>query len=100
MEGGQQIRVGSTLPSTERQRLLELPMLEGIGPLLPGAADKRPTVGDGWPDHPGSSIAQLQAAAPECICWHIGADDNHIAVDVDGAKAAAFASAMAVTLHR
>jgi len=79
------------LPATNRQRLLELaPMLAGIGPLLPGAPDKRPTVGDGWQHHPGVSIAQLQAAAPECICWHIGADDHHIAVDVDGSTAAEF----------
>jgi hypothetical protein len=48
-------------------------VLEGIGPLLPGAADKRPTVGAGWPDHPGLSVDQLAAANPECICWHIGA---------------------------
>ncbi len=67
-----------------------LPMLEGIGPLLPGKPDKRPSVGDNWPDHPGLSIAQLQAAAPECICWNIGAAPGHVGIDIDGAKAAAF----------
>jgi hypothetical protein len=36
------------------------------------------------------SIAQLQAAAPECICWNIGAAPGYIAVDIDGAAAAAF----------
>jgi len=77
-------------PAANRQRLPELPMLQGIGPLLPGAPDKRPTVGDGWQRHPGVSIAQLQAAAPECICWHTGADDHHIAVDVDGSAAGEF----------
>ena len=79
-----------TAPDNRHSALEQLPMLEGLGPLLPGAADKRPTVGDGWPEHPGLSIAQLEAAEPECICWHIGADVNHIAVDVDGALAAAF----------
>lgn len=67
-----------------------LPMLAGFGPLLPGAADKRPIVGDGWPDHPGLSVTQLHAAAPECVCWHIGAAPHHIAVDIDGARAGAF----------
>ena len=68
----------------------DLPKLAGIGPLLPGAADKRPIVGDRWPDHPGQSIAQLRIASAECICWHIGADATHVAVDIDGGKAAAF----------
>jgi len=67
-----------------------LPLLDGIGPLLPGGAEKRPLVGDGWEEHPGLSIDQLQAAAPECICWHVGADTRHIGIDIDGAKAAAF----------
>jgi len=67
-----------------------LPLLDGISPLLPGAADKRPTVGDGWPDHPGLSIDKLQSAAPECICWHVGAATGHVGIDIDGAKAAAF----------
>ena len=79
-----------TAPDNRHSALEQLPMLEGLGPLLPGAADKRPTVGDGWPEHPGLSIAQLEAAEPECICWHIGASDAHVAVDVDGAHAAAF----------
>jgi len=67
-----------------------LPLLDGIGPLLPGGAEKRPLVGDGWEEHPGLSIDKLQAAAPECICWHVGADTRHIGIDIDGAKAAAF----------
>jgi predicted P-loop ATPase len=67
-----------------------LPLLDGIGPLLPGGADKRPLVGDGWPEHPGLSIDKLQAAAPECICWHVGADPGHIGIDIDGPAAAAF----------
>jgi predicted P-loop ATPase len=65
-------------------------MLDGIGPLLTGASDKRPTVGDNWPEHPGLSIAELEAAAPECICWHIGAAPGHVAIDIDGPDAAAF----------
>jgi hypothetical protein len=67
-----------------------LPLLDGIGPLLPGGAEKRPLVGDGWEEHPGLSIDKLQAASPECICWHVGADTRHIGIDIDGAKAAAF----------
>lgn len=67
-----------------------LPLLECIGPLLPGAPDKRPTVGDGWPDHPGLTIAEIQALAPECVCWHVGAAPRHVAIDMDGPKAAAF----------
>ena len=65
-------------------------MLDGIGPLLPGGPDKRPLVGDGWPEHPGLSIDKLQAAAPECICWNVGADPGHIGIDIDGPAAAAF----------
>ena len=77
--------------SDNRQSALKrLPMLAGFAPLLPGKPDKRPSVGDNWPDHPGLSVEQLAAANPTCICWHIGADVNHIAVDVDGALAAAF----------
>jgi predicted P-loop ATPase len=67
-----------------------LPLLDGIGPLLPGGPDKRPLVGDGWPEHLGLSIDKLQAAAPECICWHVGADPGHIGIDIDGPAAAAF----------
>lgn len=65
-------------------------MLTGFGPLLPGAPDKRPLVGDGWEDHAGMGIAELQALAPECICWHIGAAPGHIAIDIDGPRAGAF----------
>jgi hypothetical protein len=67
-----------------------LPLLDGIGPLLPGACDKRPLVGNGWEEHPGLSIDQLQAAAPECVCWHVGADPRRIGIDIDGEKAAVF----------
>ena len=67
-----------------------LPLLAGIGPLLPGAPDKRPIVGNEWPEHPGLSLAQLQSATPETICWHIGAAPGYVAVDIDGALAAAF----------
>ena len=67
-----------------------LPMLATIGPLLPGAPDKRPLVGDDWQTHPGVPIAQLQAMAPQCICWHIGACQTHIAIDIDGPAAAAY----------
>jgi hypothetical protein len=67
-----------------------LPLLDGIGPLLPGGPDKRPLVGDGWPEHPGLSIDKLQAAAPECICWNVGADPGRIGIDIDGPAAAAF----------
>lgn len=65
-------------------------MLAGIGPLLPGAADKRPLVGNDWEQHQGQTIAQLQTVAPQCICWHIGAARQHIAIDIDGPAAAAF----------
>lgn len=67
-----------------------LPLLDGIGPLLPGGPDKRPLVGDGWPEHPGLSVDKLQAAAPECICWNVGADPGHIGIDIDGPAAAEF----------
>ena len=95
----------ATLPNSEAEAFLQLlgkdhapqanalawlPMLDGIGPLLTGAPDKRPTVGDNWPEHPGLSIAELEAAAPECICWHIGAAPGHVAIDIDGPDAAAF----------
>ena len=65
-------------------------MLAGIGPLLPGAPDKRPLVGNDWETHQGLSIPDLQAAAPQCVCWHIGAAPGHIAIDIDGPSAAAF----------
>jgi hypothetical protein len=67
-----------------------LPLLDGISPLLPGGTGKRPLVGDNWDDHPGLSVNQLQTAAPECICWHIGAAPHHIGIDIDGLAAAAF----------
>ena len=87
---GQEAKSDLIVPANNRQSLQKLSMLESIGPLLPGAADKRPTVGDGWPNHPGLSIAQLKAASPECICWHIGASSEYIAIDIDGGAAAAF----------
>jgi len=87
---GQEANSDLIVPANNRQRLPKLSMLESIGPLLPGAADKRPTVGDGWPNHPGLSIAQLEAASPECVCWHIGASSEYIAIDIDGEAAAAF----------
>ena len=67
-----------------------LPMLGTIGPLLPGAPDKRPLVGNDWEAHAGVGISELQAAAPECICWHVGAAPGYIAIDIDGPRAAAF----------
>jgi hypothetical protein len=65
-------------------------MLGTIGPLLPGAPDKRPLVGNDWEAHAGVGISELQAAAPECICWHVGAAPGYIAIDIDGPRAAAF----------
>ena len=65
-------------------------MLGIIGPLLPGAPDKRPLVGNDWEAHAGVGISELQAAAPECICWHVGAAPGYIAIDIDGPRAAAF----------
>ena len=56
------VELDSYLP--DRWAAERLPLLDGIGPLLPGGADKRPLVGDGWPEHPGLSIDKLQAAAP------------------------------------
>jgi hypothetical protein len=82
------VGLDSFLP--DRWAAERLPLLDGIGPLLPGGADKRPLVGDGWPEHPGLSIDKLQAAAPECICWNVGADPGHIGIDIDGPAAAAF----------
>lgn len=89
---GQDAKSDLILHATEDQHstLQHLPMLEGIGPLLPGKSDKRPSVGDNWPDHHGLSIAQLQATTPECICWNIGAAPGYIAIDIDGEAAAAF----------
>ena len=87
---GQAGKSDPKLPAPQANALARLPMLEGIGPLLTGASDKRPTVGDNWPDHPGLSIAELEAAAPDCICWHIGGAPGHIAIDIDGPDAAAF----------
>jgi hypothetical protein len=71
-------------------RANRLPMLGIIGPLLPGAPDKRPLVGNDWEAHAGVGISELQAAAPECICWHVGAAPGYIAIDIDGPRAAAF----------
>jgi hypothetical protein len=82
------VGLDSFLP--DRWAAERLPWLDGIGPLLPGGADKRPLVGDGWPEHPGLSIDKLQAAAPECICWNVGADPGRIGIDIDGPAAAAF----------
>lgn len=65
-------------------------MLSRLGPLFPGAPDKRPLVGDEWEAHPGVTIAQLQASEPQCVCWHVGAAPGHIAIDIDGPRAAAF----------
>jgi len=65
-------------------------MLSRLGPLFPGAPDKRPLVGDKWEAHPGVTIAQLQASEPQCVCWHVGAAPGHIAIDIDGPRAAAF----------
>ena len=67
-----------------------LPLLDGIGPLLPGAADKRPLVGDEWEQQAGWSIDRLRQQKPETICWHVGADPGHIGIDIDGPAAAAF----------
>jgi hypothetical protein len=78
----------SAIRSDWRQQLI--PMLKGIGPLLPGGPDKRPLVGNEWDDHPGLSTTQLQAAAPSCVCWHIGASETHIGIDIDGTAPAAF----------
>jgi predicted P-loop ATPase len=47
-------------------------------------------VGNEWEQQPGWSLGRLHQTEPETICWHIGADATHAAVDVDGAKAAAF----------
>ena len=89
--GGQgQVHALSLPTPTAATWLADLPILAGICPLLTGASDKRPTVGENWPDHPGLSIAELEAAAPKCICWHIGAAPGHIAIDIDGPSAAAF----------
>ena len=87
--GDQKLEPNLSVPEAARF-LQTLPMLQGIGPLLPGKPDKRPSVGDNWPDHPGLSIAQLLATTPECICWHVGAAPGHVGIDIDGAKAAAF----------
>ena len=62
-EGG----VGASILSASDNRqsaLKRLPMLAGFAPLLPGKPDKRPSVGDNWPDHPGLSVDQLAAANP------------------------------------
>ncbi|MCT0248914.1 hypothetical protein, partial [Synechococcus sp. CS-205] len=76
--------------SPGRWPLERLPMLAGLRPLLPGGPDKRPLVGDAWPDHPGLTMPELQRLSPACICWHIGASPDHIAVDLDGPRPIAF----------
>lgn len=78
---------GCGIFSTGRWRTEALPYLEGIGPLLPGNSLKRPTVGKKWQEHPGFAVEQLQGMSAlrfRCICWHIGADPDHVAVDIDG----------------
>jgi hypothetical protein len=89
----QQVRESNnSLESFQPKRWLvdSLPLLGGIGPLLPGSPEKRPLVGDDWPEHPGLSIDQLQNLAPECICWNVGVAPHHVGIDIDGEKAAAF----------
>ena len=54
----------------------------GISPLLRGFSDKRP-VKKGWPDEKGLQLRALQLGRSPCICWHIGASDPHIAIDID-----------------
>jgi hypothetical protein len=73
----------------ERWRVERLPMLAPLAPLLPGGPDKRPMVGNAWQQHPGLTVTELQQEAPSCVCWHIGADPGHIAVDIDGPAASA-----------
>jgi len=88
---GQAVQTSDKAPYTRERWLIDsLPLLEGIGPLLPGAKNKRPLVGNGWTFCPGFDLRRLAAAKPETICWHIGAAPHHIAVDVDGARAGAF----------
>lgn len=66
-----------------------LPLLHPLGlALLPGGPDKRPLVGDGWPDHPGLSIEAIQAAQPACVCWHVvAAGSPYVVIDLDGLRA-------------
>ena len=80
----------STPYSPDRWRHERLNRLQSITPLLPGAPDKRPTVGNSWQQHPGVHVAELFRLAPDCICWHVGASPHHIAIDIDGPAAAAF----------
>jgi hypothetical protein len=54
----------------------------GIGPLLLGYSDKRP-VKKGWPEQKGLQLKALRLGKSPCICWHIGASDSHIAIDID-----------------
>ncbi|MCP9913736.1 hypothetical protein KBZ07_10035 [Cyanobium sp. BA20m-14] len=84
--------VAPELAPFDRDRWLNdsLPLLDGIGPLLPGAADKRPTVGNEWEQQAGWSLGRLHQQEPETICWHVGAAPGHVGIDIDGAKAAAF----------
>jgi hypothetical protein len=60
--GGQQNRVGSRVPTTDRQRLLELPLLRPH--LIPVGTEKRP-IGSGWqqPDRLYSDKELLESPA-------------------------------------
>lgn len=78
-----------------RWRTERLPLLDGIGPLLPGGPDKHPTVGRGWEKHPGLSLEELQRRGSATICWHLGADGClYLAVDIDGRRALTFLQAL------
>lgn len=80
----------SAAPRRIDWRKEQLPLLDGLGILLPGGTNKRPIVGDGWPDHPGLTVDQLQASGAPCICWHVGTAPRYIAVDIDGTAPATF----------
>jgi hypothetical protein len=82
------VGLDSFLP--DRWAAERLPLLDGIGPLLPGGADKYPCGVMAWEQHQGLALLQLQEAKPETICWHVGAAPGHVGIDIDGAKAAAF----------
>lgn len=84
----------------ERWRDERLPHLAGLSPLLPGGAKKEPLVGGAWQQHPGLSVAQIQQEAPACVCWHVGADPGHIAVDIDGPAASALCIAHSCDPHK
>lgn len=65
-----------------RGRPLEQLVNAGIGPLLLGFSGKRPTR-KGWPEHKGLQLKELRNGRSPCICWHVGASDAHIAIDID-----------------